>query len=353
MTIRGKRVFVGLSGGVDSSVSAALLQQAGASVVGVFIKGWYPPGLPCTWADDRRDAMRIAARLGIPFYTLDAAVEYKKNIIDYLIAEYAIGRTPNPDVFCNRDIKFGVFAYDAFSHGADYIATGHYVRVFHSIKKGNILSRGVDSDKDQSYFLWAVSPKVLSRVLFPIGKYKKPYVRELAEKFHIPVAKKKDSQGICFLGPVSVEEFLRSEFGTTVGPAVDIDGKDVGTHDGAVLYTIGERIALANADNGPWYVVAKHIKNNKLIVSRGKSIPLYNYNKFLLQQTNWFTDPFLADTAQYRYHGNRIKGNVTLKNNTYIFTAVNTLPEIPAEGQSLVLYKGTRCIGGGILNLCK
>ncbi len=351
--VKNKKIYVGLSGGVDSSVSTALLLEAGAKVCGVFIKGWYPPGLPCTWASDRLDAMRTAARLGIPFHTLDASIEYKKNVIDYLIDEYAVGRTPNPDIFCNRDIKFGVFARYAFSNGADYIATGHYARVFHD-KGGEVnLLRGVDEKKDQSYFLWAVSPAVLSRTLFPVGAYQKLYVRMLAKKYNIPVAKKRDSQGICFLGPVSVDEFLRLEFGTESGRAVDSEGDEIGTHDGAVLYTIGERIALHTARAGPWYVVAKHFSDNELVVSRSKTGAALRAAPVLeLTQTNWFTKKITPQYAQYRYHGPNIHGSIKIKESKYFFTPSQPLPEAIADGQSLVLYNETQCIGGGILHLC-
>src|SRR3989338_2850405 len=221
MNVRGKNIFVGLSGGVDSAVSAALLKDAGAEVIGVFIKGGYPPGIPCTGAEERRDAMRVAARLRIPFETLDASAEYKQGVIDYLLAEYRAGRTPNPDVMCNREVKFGVFYRFALDHGADTIAMGHY-------RSG---------EKDQSYFLWAVPKDVLNATLFPVGNMEKSRVRMLAQKFKLPVAEKKDSQGICFLGSVSVAEFLRSEFGS----------------DNPVLfYTLGQRVPRSD---GPWYVV--------------------------------------------------------------------------------------------------
>src|SRR3989344_3929521 len=197
MDVHGKKVFVGLSGGVDSAVAAALLKNAGARVTGVFIKGWYPPGLPCTWASERRDAMRVAARLRIPFATLDASEEYRKSVIDYLLAEYRAGRTPNPDVMCNREVKFGAFYRYAMEQGADSIAMGHYL----------------GGEKDQSYFLWAVSKDILAKTLFPVGEMEKGEVRALAKHFNLPVAEKRDSQGICFLGSVSVKDFLKSEIG--------------------------------------------------------------------------------------------------------------------------------------------
>ena len=346
-----KRVFVGLSGGVDSAVSAALLQKAGANVTGVFIKGWYPPGMPCTWADDRRDAMRVAASLHIPFHTLDASVEYKKGVIDYLLAEYAAGRTPNPDVMCNREVKFGAFYKFAKEHGADFIATGHYARsLTHSENKEARLLRGIDASKDQSYFLWAVSREALAHTLFPISELPKSEVRTLAKRFTLPVAEKRDSQGICFLGSISVDEFLRQELGTEQGYAVDEKGKQIGTHDGVLLYTLGTRIALKDSEEqGPWYVVAKNIPTNTLTVSKQHHLEATSQKNILLRDTNWFVDPVVGEIydAQFRYHGPLIQG--TYASTTNIFTPTDSLTEPIASGQSLVLYKSDECIGGGII----
>ncbi len=304
MTVRGKKVFVGLSGGVDSAVAAALLKQAGAQVMGVFIKGWYPPGMPCTWAAERRDAMRVAARLHIPFLTLDASAEYKKHVIDYLLAEYRAGRTPNPDVMCNREVKFGAFYRFAKAHGADAIATGHY-------RSG---------EKDQSYFLWAVPKDILDATIFPVGKMDKSEVRALAKKFDLPVAEKKDSQGICFLGSVSVKEFLEKEFGTD---------------NPALLYTIGQRV-----EGG--YVIGKNVEKKEIRISKTRAT---SKRTILFTDANWFGKFSTVQEAQYRYRGNRIHGRIE-KNS---FIAVNSLPETPAPGQSIVFYNGDELIGGGII----
>lgn len=305
--LKGKKIYVGLSGGVDSAVSAALLQRAGAQVTGVFIKGWYPPAFgPCTWASERRDAMRVAARLGIPFRTLDASAEYKKSVIDYLIAEYRAGRTPNPDVMCNREVKFGAFYRYAMSQGADAIAMGHY-------RSG---------EKDQSYFLWAVPKEILNATLFPVGQYEKEKVRALAQKFHLPVAKKKDSQGVCFLGSVSVDEFLRAEFGT---------------ENPALLYTLGQRISRPG---GPWYVVGKNVEKREVIVSQTRSLtarPIQFLNE------NWFANSATVTEAQYRYRGPRVPGRI--EQNQFIPSV--SLPEIPAPGQSIVFYTTRGLVGGG------
>jgi tRNA-specific 2-thiouridylase len=341
MNVAGKKVFVGLSGGVDSAVTAVQLQAQGAHVHGVFIKGWYPEELPCTWADDRRDAMRVAAHLGIPFHTLDASAEYKRAVIDYLIGEYGAGRTPNPDIMCNRDVKFGAFYEFAKTHGADFIATGHYARH----EDGSLL-RGVDPDKDQSYFLWAISAEALSHTLFPLGGMKKSEVRILAETFNLPNAMKKDSQGICFLGPVSMDDFLRVHVPNEAGSAVDEAGNDVGMHDGVLLHTLGERIALTDAAPGPWYVIRKDIPNNLLVVSKERHTETHT-TSMALSHMNWFQKPTpdVLVSAQYRYHGPVIEGHLDGDS----FLPVSPLSEPIARGQSLVIYETDRVLGGGII----
>ncbi|MSU74514.1 hypothetical protein EXS57_01910 [Candidatus Kaiserbacteria bacterium] len=304
----GARIFVGLSGGVDSAVSAALLQRAGALVTGVFIKGWYPPGMPCTWASERRDAMRVAARLHIPFLTLDAGAEYKKAVIDYLIAEYRAGRTPNPDVMCNRHVKFGAFYRFAKEQGADAIATGHY--------------RG--GEKDQSYFLWAVPKDILEATIFPIGKKEKSEVRALAKEFNLPVSEKKDSQGICFLGSVSVSEFLEKEFGND---------------NPALLYTLGQRVPRPD---GPWYVVGKDIEKREIKIAKTRSSKSHEIH---FQNVNWFGGPNMVTEAQHRYRGKRLKGRIVGDR----FISEELLPEAPAPGQSIVFYRDDELVGGGII----
>ncbi|MFA7302531.1 MAG: hypothetical protein WC030_02165 [Candidatus Paceibacterota bacterium] len=305
MDLKGKKVFVGLSGGVDSAVSAALLQQQGAEVTGVFIKGWYPPGMPCTWAADRRDAMRVAARLRIPFRTLDASAEYKKSVIDYLLAEYAVGRTPNPDVMCNKEVKFGAFYRYAMGEGAEAIATGHYT----------------SGEKDQRYFLWAVPNEVLDKTLFPVGHMDKSDVRALANKFRLPVAEKKDSQGVCFLGAVSVKEFLIQELGTS---------------NPALLHTIGQRV------DGE-YVIAKDVATGEVTLSTDRT-PTAREVRFL--HANWFMDSAHAVQAQCRYRGRMSAGHVE----GGVFVATDVLAELPAPGQSIVFYDTSGAlVGGGII----
>lgn len=330
MDLQSKKIFVGLSGGVDSAVSAALLQRAGAKVTGVYIKGWYPPGMPCTWAGERRDAMRVAARLHIPFITLDASSEYKHSVIDYMLSEYRAGRTPNPDIMCNREVKFGAFYRFAKEHGADAIATGHY-------RNGT---------KNQSYFLWAVAREALLETIFPVGQMEKPVVRVLAKRFKLPVAQKRDSQGVCFLGSISIDEFLRSQFGEAPGEAFDTDGTLMGTHDGVLFHTIGERVALKGAVPGPWFVIAKDIPENRLVVSKGHRIQsLKTPTKIRFSSANWIGNPTEATTAQYRYRGTHVPGRVEGD----WFLATESLPELPAPGQSIVFYQNHDLIGGGII----
>lgn len=343
--LAGKRVFVGLSGGVDSAVTAALLTEAGAAVTGVFLKGWYPPGMHCTWAEDRQDAMRVAAHLGIPFVTVDASQEYKRGVIDYLLSEYRAGRTPNPDVMCNREVKFGAFHRYVEDHSGDFIATGHYAQV---VRAGDTqLMRGVDEAKDQSYFLWAIQKEVLPRLVMPLGMYHKAEIRAMAKARNLPVSEKPDSQGICFLGAVSVEDFLRQEFGEQKGVAVDETGAQIGGHDGVLLHTIGERIALTEAPPGPWYVLSKNVERNMLTVSKERRAAGSQKKVISLTNVNILT-PVPANTvltAQYRYHGPVIEGVLTGND----FTLHGELAEEVAAGQSLVMYQDDVCIGGGII----
>jgi tRNA-uridine 2-sulfurtransferase len=305
MEVKAKKIFVGLSGGVDSAVSAALLKGQGAEVTGVFIKGWYPPGMPCTWAADRRDAMRVAARLQIPFRTLDASTEYKKAVIDYLLDEYRAGRTPNPDVMCNKEVKFGAFYRYALLEGADAIATGHYLH----------------GEKDQKYFLWAVPKEVLERTVFPVGQMEKSEVRRLAKKYALPVATKKDSQGVCFLGSVSVKEFLEQE---------------LGSDNPAILHTLGERV------DGQ-YVVAKNVEKREITLAPTVEITT---RETRFTKANWQRDVDEVVEAQTRYRGPRIAGSIKGD----CFLADEALPELATPGQSIVFYNARgELVGGGII----
>lgn len=376
MKSKGK-VFVGLSGGVDSSVTAALLKQQGYEVTGVFIKVWEPPGYPCTWREDRRDAMRVAAVLDIPLVTLDLEKEYKRDVVDYLIREYRAGRTPNPDVMCNRTIKFGAFYQWAMKHRADYVATGHYARISLTPspspkERGKIrvhpsplgkgqgwgkLLKASDPSKDQSYFLWTLKPQQLSYILFPIGDYQKSAVRQLAKKFKLPTATKKDSQGLCFIGKFDFKEFLKGYLKPKPGKVLNEAGKVIGQHDGAALYTIGERhgfnVTTKSPADKPYYIIGKDIKRNSLIVSNQQNVkhPMFNKTPEIeLENVNWLVKPKVGKTyqAQIRYHGEFHK--CTIKSNTkHTVVQLVLLSGGVATGQSLVIYDGEIMVGGGVI----
>ncbi|MBI2100267.1 MAG: tRNA 2-thiouridine(34) synthase MnmA [Candidatus Vogelbacteria bacterium] len=350
-----RKVFVGMSGGVDSSVAATLLKKQGYEVIGVFIKVWEPPGFPCAWREDRRDAMRVAAKLGIPFLTLDLSREYKRGVVDYMIKEYRAGRTPNPDVMCNREIKFGAFYQWAMKRGATFVATGHYVRyqISNTNHQGRSLMKAVDRAKDQSYFLWNLTPAQLAHTLFPIGDYQKSEVRKLAKKFGLPTAEKKDSQGLCFIGQLDLKEFLKNYIKPKPGKVVDEAGKAIGRHDGVPFYTIGERHGFAitkkSPSDKPYYVVAKNVKSNVLIVSTNQNVKHRTLN-ILLQNTNWLVKPEPGKTyqAQIRYHGELLA--CTVKTNTKRTVVHLMLDSVAvAPGQSLVIYDGEVIVGGGII----
>ncbi|MGB3921943.1 MAG: tRNA 2-thiouridine(34) synthase MnmA [Minisyncoccia bacterium] len=344
-----KKVFVGLSGGVDSAVSAALLKKQGFSVTGVFIKVWQPDFLPCSWREERRDAMRVAAALEIPFLFFDFSDEYKKGVVDRAIAEYKLGLTPNPDVLCNKEIKFGSFWKRARELGADFIATGHYARV-----EGGKLLEGRDGEKDQSYFLWTIPRADLPHILFPIGDLEKKEVRKLAQKFGLPVSEKKDSQGICFIGDVEMSEFLSYFIPPKRGKVLDTKGVAIGLHQGAVFYTIGERhgleITKKKSTDGAFYVVAKDLKANTLTVSNHEpEIISYSPKGVVAGDLNLITEPSSSrTTARIRYRGEKVP--VTLQK---LEDKLEIKFDKPMKGlslgQSIVLYDKETCLGGGVM----
>ncbi len=377
--MKKKVVFVGLSGGVDSAVSAALLKKTGYEVVGVFIKTWHPDFISCNEEEERHDAMRVAAFLDVPFLTFDFESIYKKEVADYMIREYKAGRTPNPDVMCNKEVKFGAFLKKALLMGADFVATGHYAR--NELKINNYeLKKGKDLSKDQAYFLWTLRQEQLNKILFPVGHLNKTEVRKLAKKLNLPVAEKKDSQGICFLGKVDIKEFLKHFIKEKKGKVLlappmagNEKGEEIGYHYGAVFHTLGERhgftITKKSPNDAPHYIVGKDVKKNILTVAQGKD--LKNFSAFALgdigqgthdflnfsnphlelENVNWISEiPKLNKnyTAQIRYHGEFLPCEVKIKNKSKaeIFFKEQVLV---ASGQSCVIYDGDVCLGGGVV----
>lgn len=346
----GKKAFVGLSGGVDSAVSAALLKREGYDVTGVFIKAWQPDWLPCTWREERRDAMKVAIALDIPFVFLDLEAEYKKGVVDQMLAEYKAGRTPNPDVLCNREIKFGRFWEFAKERGADFIATGHYAQT-----AGGELTEGADREKDQSYFLWTLKPEDLAHTLFPVGGLEKAEVRKLAKEFELPVADKKDSQGICFMGAVSMEEFLAHFIPTKPGKVLNVDGEVIGAHKGLIYYTIGERhgfeVTKKGASSGPFYVVWKDPKKNVLVVSdKEEEILDCSPTKVLLKNVNWIVEPAGAElSARIRYRGEKLPCTLTLEGKKIAVEFKEPVRGL-SLGQSIVFYEANECLGGAVMD---
>lgn len=358
MNNNAKTVYVGLSGGVDSAVSAALLKDAGYRIIGAFIKTWAPEGYPCPAEEDKRESMKVAAHLGIPWIEINAEEIYKKNVADYMIAEYAAGRTPNPDVFCNTAVKFGTFFEAAMARGADYIATGHYARI-KSFGEAELLRKrneveflvGKDPAKDQTYFLWNVPREKLAKTLFPVGEYPKEKVRKLAKKYNLPNRDRPDSQGVCFLGPIDMKAFIKDMLKPAAGKVLNEDGKIIGTHDGAMLYTIGERhgFHITEPHHGPLFVVEKNMENNTLTVSPNPADLKWS-KKIRIADENWIglrPTPDQTIDAVFRYHGEKYKVNLLEDGRIYFLEKVDT-PNI-AEGQSAVFYDGEKCLGGGIV----
>lgn len=352
--MQGKTVFVGLSGGVDSSVAALRLQKQGFTVVGVFIKVWHPDFLLCNWEQERLDAMRVAAHLDIPFLTCDAEATYRDEVAHYFINEYLVGRTPNPDVMCNKHVKFGAFVKFARARGADFIATGHY-----AIKQGDGLTaklhRGVDQGKDQSYFLYSLTNDQLAYTLLPVGDTPKETIRREAAKAGIPTAAKKDSQGVCFLGHIDIKEFLSHYTDLVPGNVLSESGEVLGRHDGALIYTIGQRhgftIDIKSDAREAYYVVSKNITLNTITVRDKK--PLLRSSNNLLLATCTLRQPLEVGAqyeAQTRYRQTPFKVRVLSVAFDQVELEVLETSDAAALGQSCVLYRGTHCLGGGIIS---
>ncbi|HEY5442526.1 MAG TPA: tRNA 2-thiouridine(34) synthase MnmA [Candidatus Saccharimonadales bacterium] len=340
-----KKVYVGMSGGVDSSVTAALLQQQGYDVTGVYMKNWSQdlPGFVCPWQEDYQDAKRVAVQLGIDFKMYDFETEYRHKVVDYMVREYRAGRTPNPDVMCNQEVKFKLFLETALEDGADLIATGHYAR----IKDGRLLA-GLDPAKDQSYFLYRVTEAALRKSLMPIGDYRKTEIRKIAKKLQLSTAEKKDSQGICFVGKVGIKEFLLHELGPQPsGPIINQNGHEIGQHDGAIFYTIGQRHGLNVGGGLPYYVSRKDMKTNTIYVTTDLDDQTLWSKKITLEDVHWINQP--ADKgkryqARLRYRGPLVGCTIAGKK-----LILEEPQRALAAGQSSVIYDGEHVLGGGIV----
>ncbi|MBU2082352.1 tRNA 2-thiouridine(34) synthase MnmA [Patescibacteria group bacterium] len=348
-----------MSGGVDSSVTALLLLKK-YDVTGVYMKGWSLTG--CA-EDDATDARRVAGTLDIPFYVFDFEKEFKKSVVDYMVSGYADGVTPNPDVMCNKEIKFGLFLKTALKLGADYIATGHYARL---VKNNHFTSIAAakDVNKDQTYFLWALAQEQLKHCLFPLGEYTKPQVRALAKKYKLPTAEKPDSQGICFVGEINVGEFLKEKLGKNPGPIKTLKGKTIGTHDGAIFYTIGQRkgIGIKGSLSGEqgkiYYVAAKDVDTNTLWVAEGESKNLFA-KELLVKNINWISgkQPKLPIKclARIRYRQPLQKAELrNIPNSDDRPKLVQMVFDSPQRavtpGQSAVFYsRSGEMLGGGVI----
>lgn len=355
------RVVVGMSGGVDSSVTALLLKEQGYDVIGVFMKNWDDTdenGL-CTATEDYKDVALVANKIGIPYYSINFEKEYWDKVFQYFLDEYKKGRTPNPDVMCNKEIKFKAFLDYAMSLGAEYVATGHYARVSRDEEGTTHMLRGIDTNKDQTYFLNQLSQEQLSKVMFPLGEMDKSEVRKIAEDAGLATAKKKDSTGICFIGEKDFKGFLMNYLPAQPGNMVTEDGQVMGRHDGLMYYTIGQRKGLGIGGTGdsnePWFVIGKNLEQNELIVGQGFTHPhLYathlDASDFSFTTPNDYPDTFKC-TAKFRYRQKDV--GVTVHFNKEENSAVVEFDE-PARaitpGQAIVLYDGEECLGGGTID---
>ncbi len=351
-----KRILVGMSGGVDSSVAAALLCEQGHEVVGGFIKNWSDTKDvwtgECAWRGERRDALRVAARLKIPLLTFDFEVAYRERVLERMFAEYERGITPNPDVLCNQEIKFGLFFEEALRLGFDGVATGHYARVERRDDGRAHLLKGLDPDKDQSYFLYRLSQDVLQKSWFPVGGLCKSDVRAKAAALDLPTAFKPDSQGICFIGKLDFKEFLRKKIPARPGEIVTPEGEVIGHHDGLDAFTIGQRQGIqVSKDQRAWYVAKKDLAKNRLVVVADREHPLLYTTEAFIQDARWCVqDPTLLGESveveiAIRYRQPPVQAILSCRGEVTFAESVWAL----APGQSAVIYQGEECLGGGFL----
>lgn len=341
------KVIVGLSGGVDSSVAAALLQKQGHEVIGAFMKNWTDTkdveGV-CDWKNDKRDAQRVAAKLGIPLIILDYQKEYREQVVDYMFAEYSAGRTPNPDVMCNNTVKFGPFLKAAEKLGAEKIATGHYAGVK---EVGGVfyLIQAKDKDKDQTYFLHRLNQMQLSKALFPLAGYTKTEIRQLAKDFDLPTADRKESMGVCFIGDINVKEFLKQKIRPKPGDVVTTSGKKVGEHEGLAYYTIGQRHGVGSSGAlKPLYVVQKNKETNTLVVGVEDDPKLYK-SEVPLENIHWISDEVQGEVLVRFRHRQDLQEATLAESTLYAKKPQRAI----APGQFAAFYKEGRCVGGGII----
>lgn len=350
---KAQKVYVGMSGGVDSSVTAALLKEQGYDVTGVYMKNWSKdlPGMKCPWQEDYQDAKRVAVQLDIPFKMYDFEAEYRDKVVDYMLEGYRAGRTPNPDIMCNQEVKFKLFLEAALEDGADMIATGHYARV----QDGQLLA-GLDANKDQSYFLYRVTQPALERTLMPIGEYEKPQVREIATRLGLSTAAKKDSQGICFVGKVGIKDFLLHELGEQVhGAIINQHGVTIGEHDGALFYTIGQRHGLNVGGGLPYYVYGKDMAKNEVYVTTDLADEHLWRRSLRLTDVHWINGEPAEDVRQRLSVRTRYRAPLVaisgLSHDEAGMWELSLSEDVRAitPGQSAVIYDGERCLGGGIV----
>ncbi|TKJ90540.1 tRNA 2-thiouridine(34) synthase MnmA [Paenibacillus sp. PK4536] len=356
------RVVVGMSGGVDSSVTALLLKQQGYDVIGIFMKNWDDTDEfgHCTAEEDSEDVRRVCEQIGIPYYTVNFEKEYFDKVFTYFLDEYKRGRTPNPDVMCNREIKFGEFLNKAMDLGADYVATGHYARV---IEKDGVfqLLRGIDNGKDQTYFLNALNQKQLSKTMFPIGHLPKPEVRRIAEEAGLYTAKKKDSTGVCFIGERNFREFLSGYLPAKSGKMIDIaTGEVKGDHDGLMYYTLGQRqgLGIGGSGNGnPWFVADKDLDQNILYVVQGDQHPSLYSTGLVASVMNWIdgsehaVGSTLHCVAKFRYRQPDQGVTLTWQADGNVHVQFDEPQKAITPGQAVVFYDGELCLGGGTIDV--
>lgn len=350
-----QKVLIALSGGIDSAVSAYLLKKAGYEVEGAFMKNWSKTeGLKyeeCPWLTDRQDALRVAAFLRIPMHTLDFEKQYSKNVLNYFFNEYKAGRTPNPDVMCNKEIKFKILYDWAMKNGYDYLATGHYAQVGENKKGDYELQRSKDDFKDQTYFIYNIKTEQLPHILFPVGGLKKVQVKNLAKKIKLPNTDKKESMGLCFVGRIRLKDFLEQKLKPKKGPIIDQQGKTIGKHWGLYYYTIGQRQGIKVGAGGPYYVTKKDLKKNALHVTSNPDDPKLKVKEVEIHSLNWISPEVNLKKlqARYRHQGELISVKLVKLGKDHFEVKFSKPQKAVASGQSLVLYSGNVCVGGGVI----